>query len=62
MSDHDDNVSSRIRTLEASYKIPEEWKLGPVQNIKRGCTDICCCIIFLVFVLTMLATGIWIFT
>ncbi|MCP5014152.1 MAG: CTL/SLC44 family protein [Ketobacter sp.] len=48
----------RILELEADYAVPETWKDGPVQNVYRGCTDVCCLIIFILYCILMIATMI----
>jgi hypothetical protein len=45
-----------IDGLEQEYKVPVEWKDGPVQNRFRGVTDKCCLVIFLLYLVLMIVT------
>lgn len=51
-----------VRDLQAECRIPETWGIGPVRNRDRRCTDMWCYILFIITLLTMIATAIWAFS
>lgn len=56
-----DYRQTQIAAMEPEYKVPASWAEGPVQNRFRKVTDKCCLIIFLIFFVFLLATGIYAF-
>lgn len=49
-----------LEDMKDEYTCPREWYEGPVKNHLRTVTDKLCCIIFIAMVLTMAATGVWV--
>lgn len=47
--------------LENSETVKEQWKNGPVRNEYRKVTDKCCCIIFILLVLSLIGVAIYVF-
>jgi len=48
-----------VKELRNKYKIPKEWKHGPIHDSKRSITDKLCLLIFITFLILMIVTMIW---
>lgn len=57
-----DDRQQLIAELEPEYKCPLTWADGPVRNAYRKVTDKCCLVIFLLVLLSMIATAIYALT
>lgn len=54
-----DDRQRRIAELEPEYKCPASWAEGPVRNSFRKVTDKCCLVLFILYLLAMIATAIY---
>ena len=54
-----DDRQQLIAELEPECKCPVSWADGPVRNAYRKVTDKCCLVLFVLYLLAMIGTGIY---